>query len=126
MRLDGEPAAARDLERMANALSAYGPDRANVALAGSVGFAHVLMRMTPEDRFDRQPLRGSAGELLTADLRLDNRDEILDRLGINRTIVLPGRIRRSCSPPGKGSATTSGGRCAGRLPWRSGIRETGL
>ena len=85
MRLDGEPPASRDLERMANALSAYGPDRANVALAGPVGFAHVLMRMTPEDRFDRQPLRGSAGELLTTDLRLDNRDEILDRLGINRT-----------------------------------------
>jgi asparagine synthase (glutamine-hydrolysing) len=83
MRLDGEPAASRDLERMANALGAYGPDRTGVALAGPVGFAHVLMRMTPEDRFDRQPLRGNAGELMTADLRLDNRDEILDRLGIN-------------------------------------------
>ncbi len=85
MRLDGEPAAARDLERMANTLAAYGPDRTSVALAGAVGFAHVLMRMTPEDWFDRQPLRGNAGELMTADLRLDNRDEILDRLSISRT-----------------------------------------
>jgi asparagine synthase (glutamine-hydrolysing) len=85
MRLDGEPAASRDLERMANALAAHGPDRASVAVAGPVGFAHVLMRMTPEDRFDRQPLPGSAGELMTADLRLDNRDEILDRLGCSRT-----------------------------------------
>jgi asparagine synthase (glutamine-hydrolysing) len=85
LNFDGAPVARRDLERMANALAAYGPDRMDVAVAGPVGFAHVLMRTTPEDRFDQQPLRGAGGALMTADLRLDNRDEMLDRLGIGRT-----------------------------------------
>ncbi len=40
------------------------------------------MRMTPEDRFDRQPWRGASGAIITADLRLDNRDEVLARLGM--------------------------------------------
>jgi len=84
LNFDGAPVARRDLERMANALAAYGPDRADVAVAGPVGFAHTLMRTTPEDRFDQQPLRGAGGVLLAADLRLDNRDEMLDRLGIGR------------------------------------------
>jgi asparagine synthase (glutamine-hydrolysing) len=88
LHFTGEPAARRDLERMANALSAYGPDRTGVAVAGSVGLAHVLMRTTPEDQFEQQPLRGASGVLMTADLRLDNRDDILDRLGINRTDAL--------------------------------------
>ena len=35
------------------------------------------MRMTPEDQFDRQPWQGASGALITADIRLDNRDEVL-------------------------------------------------
>jgi len=83
LNLDGQPVARRDLERMANALASYGPDQSEILVAGAVGFAHALMRMTPEDRFERQPMRGATGVLMTADLRLDNRDEILDRLGVS-------------------------------------------
>jgi asparagine synthase (glutamine-hydrolysing) len=39
------------------------------------------MRMTPEDRFDRQPWRGASGAVIAADLRLDNRDDVLTRIG---------------------------------------------
>jgi asparagine synthase (glutamine-hydrolysing) len=46
------------------------------------------MRMTPEDQFDRQPWQGASGALITADLRLDNRDEVLERIGI-----VPGEAR---------------------------------
>lgn len=81
LRFDDVPVARRDLERMAGALRAHGPDRTEVMTAGAVGLAHVLMRMTPEDSFDRQPWRGPSGAVITADLRLDNRDEILARLG---------------------------------------------
>src|SRR5437763_5980352 len=55
LRFDGQPVARRDLERMANALKIHGPDRSDVIVTGSVGLVHVLMRMTPEDQFDRQP-----------------------------------------------------------------------
>jgi asparagine synthase (glutamine-hydrolysing) len=82
LRLDGQPIARRDLERMANALRPHGPDRSDVAIDGPVGLVHVLMRMTPEDRFERQPWRGPSGALITADLRLDNRDDLVARLGV--------------------------------------------
>jgi len=82
VRFDGQSAAARQIERMANALRGYGPDRLDVTVAGPAGLAHLLMRTTPEDQFERQPLRGKAGIVLAADLRLDNRDELLERLGI--------------------------------------------
>jgi asparagine synthase (glutamine-hydrolysing) len=45
------------------------------------------MRMTPEDRFDRQPLRAPSGALITADARLDNRDDLLSRLGTAREMA---------------------------------------
>lgn len=79
LRFDGQVVARRDLERMANALQ--GPDRSEITIAGSIGLVHVLMRMTPEDRFDRQPWRGASGAVITADLRLDNRDDVLARIG---------------------------------------------
>jgi asparagine synthase (glutamine-hydrolysing) len=82
LRLGGEPVARRDLERMANALRPHGPDRAEVTVAGNIGLVHVLMRMTPEDQLDRQPWRGPSGAVITADVRLDNRDDVLARLGI--------------------------------------------
>ena len=82
LRFDGRPVTRHALERAANALRQYGPDRADIATADGIGFVNVLMRMTPEDRFDRQPLRGGSGVMLTADLRLDNRDDLVARIGV--------------------------------------------
>ena len=84
LRFDGRPVSRHELERAANALRQYGPDRSDTIASGSIGLVHVLMRMLPEDRFDRQPLRGASGSLITADLRLDNRDDVLARIGIAR------------------------------------------
>ena len=50
--------------------------------ARAIGLVHVLMRMTPEDQFDRQPWQGESGALITADIRLDNRDDVLARIGV--------------------------------------------
>src|ERR1700684_4600678 len=88
LRFDGGPVTRRSLERAANALRQYGPDRADTAVADGIGLVHVLMRMTPEDQFDRQPWQGASGALITADVRLDNRDEVLERIG-----VMPGEAR---------------------------------
>jgi asparagine synthase (glutamine-hydrolysing) len=82
LRFDGRTVARHHLERAANALGQYGPDRSEIFAGGTVGLAHVLMRMTPEDRFDRQPWRGVSGSLITADVRLDNRDDVLMRIGV--------------------------------------------
>ena len=82
LRFDGRPVRHHGLERAANALAQHGPDRSAVLAAGEIGLVHVLMRMTPEDRFDHQPERGRSGALISADLRLDNRDELIERMGV--------------------------------------------
>jgi asparagine synthase (glutamine-hydrolysing) len=82
LHFDGRSVSERDLDRAANALRQHGPDRSGIAMSGSVGLAHVLMRMTPEDRFDRQPWQSERGSLITADVRLDNRDDVLARVAI--------------------------------------------
>lgn len=77
---DDRSANRHELERVANALRQYGPDHSGVVASGGVGLVHALMRMTAEDSFDRQPWRGASGSLITADLRIDNRDEVLGRI----------------------------------------------
>ena len=83
LRFDQRPVARGDLERMASSLRMHGPDRVGVVSALGIGLAHVLMRMTPEDQFDRQPWRGASGAIISADLRLDNRDDVIARLGVS-------------------------------------------
>jgi len=82
LRFDGRPVGRRDLERAANALRQYGPDRFEIATQEGLGFVHTLMRMTPEDQFDRQPWRSARGLLITADVRLDNRVDMLERIDV--------------------------------------------
>ena len=82
LRFDGGTVTRHGLERVANALRQHGPDRADVTVADGIGLAHVLMRMTPEDQFDRQPWQGGSGAMITADVRLDNRDEMLGQIGV--------------------------------------------
>ncbi|MFZ0027330.1 MAG: hypothetical protein WAK72_14190, partial [Pseudolabrys sp.] len=84
VRFDGRSVMRRELERVANGLSQYGPDRVETIAKENCGLAHALMRMTPEDRFDRQPYQSARGSVITADLRLDNRDELLARTGISQ------------------------------------------
>jgi asparagine synthase (glutamine-hydrolysing) len=58
----------------------FGPHDLSSRAAGDVAVGRCLFRMLPEDRFDRQPVED--GELLlVADLRIDNREEILAALG---------------------------------------------
>ncbi len=82
LRFDGAPVGRRDLERVANVLQPHGPDRSEISVADGIGLVHVLMRITPEDRFDGQPWRGASGATITADLRLDNRADVLALLGV--------------------------------------------
>jgi asparagine synthase (glutamine-hydrolysing) len=84
IRFDSRPVMRRDLERTANALTQYGPDRFDILAKEGIGLVHALMRTTPEDRFDRQPHQGASGAIITADARLDNRDELSERIGIAR------------------------------------------
>jgi asparagine synthase (glutamine-hydrolysing) len=74
---------AEECGRMLSALTLYGPDGRSHRQAGPIALGRTMMRLLPEDVFDRQPLLGKAGRLmLVADLRLDNRDDLTAALGI--------------------------------------------
>lgn len=69
--------------KMANAQRAYGPHKVSVLGKDGAAFGHNLFQLLPEDVFDAQPLVGGEGRFfLTADIRLDNRSEILALLGV--------------------------------------------
>lgn len=69
---------------MLRAQRIYGPHAVGHWDGGFVALGRSLFRLLPEDRFDRQPLAGPDGNtVLVADLRLDNRDDLMAVLGIS-------------------------------------------
>src|SRR5262249_47554498 len=83
-RFDGRPDTAENCARMLAVQKLYGPDHGAQWLDNSVALGRRLMRVLPEDVFDRQPLIGGEGRyVLVADVRLDNRDELTDALRIS-------------------------------------------
>jgi asparagine synthase (glutamine-hydrolysing) len=66
-------------------LSAFGRDESAVSAVGETGgiaLGRALYKLLPEDDRDRQPLVSDDGRFaMVADIRLDNREELLDRLG---------------------------------------------
>ncbi len=80
---NGNPIARDRVERIQRAQVFYGPDHAAQWNGGAVALARHLLRLLPEDRFDRQPLTGGGGRfVLVADVRLDNREELAEGLGL--------------------------------------------
>src|SRR4051794_21691698 len=82
-RVDGRPDAAEGCARILAGQKLYGPHASAQWSNGDVAFGRQLMRMLPEDAFDRQPLIGGGGRyVLVADVRLDNRSELSEALRI--------------------------------------------
>jgi asparagine synthase (glutamine-hydrolysing) len=80
-RLESAPALEVELRAMTAILEQRGPDRTGLWIDGPTGFGHTLLATTPELQFEGQPFRhAETGCLITADVRLDNRDELLHAL----------------------------------------------
>jgi asparagine synthase (glutamine-hydrolysing) len=80
---DGAPVLRGELTDMASLLERRGPDGTGLWNAGSTSLGHTLLATTPELLFERQPLRDpETGCVITADVRLDNRDELIAALGL--------------------------------------------
>jgi asparagine synthase (glutamine-hydrolysing) len=74
----------KDLERMIDKLAHRGPDRADQWIKGCVGLGHRLLWTTPESLLETQPEIDPTGNLvITADARIDNRDELIAGLAID-------------------------------------------
>jgi asparagine synthase (glutamine-hydrolysing) len=80
--LDGSAVPRADIERMANVLKPYGPDRQEIVTHGHAAFVSCLHHLTPEDRFERQPLVVADRFVTLFDGRIDNREELGEALGI--------------------------------------------
>jgi asparagine synthase (glutamine-hydrolysing) len=92
--LDGRSVELADLERMVDNLTHRGVDGVGIWNQGSVGFGHRMLWTTPESLKERLPLTSTCGSLvLTADARIDNRDELMIALGVDRS--RPGEVADS-------------------------------
>src|SRR5262249_23370740 len=82
MSLDGSAVPESEIERMANVLKPYGPDRQKILMRGGAAFVFCLYQLTPEDLFERQPLLLADRFVILFDGRIDNRSELSEALGI--------------------------------------------
>jgi asparagine synthase (glutamine-hydrolysing) len=88
LHTDGKPVAPVDLARMNSALVKHGPDESCLWQNGSVGLGQRLMRFTPEDNFEQQPLVSRDGlRVLITDARIDNRQELSVLFGLSASDI---------------------------------------
>ena len=70
------------LERMRRANERCGPDESNNHIIGQIGMSYCAFHTTKESWLENQPYIFDHGLALTWDGRLDNREELLDRLNL--------------------------------------------
>jgi asparagine synthase (glutamine-hydrolysing) len=89
LNFDDAPIADHEMLSMAAILERRGPEGTGIWIAGCAGLGHTLLATTSELQNERQPFEDPAtGCVITADVRLDNRDELL-------SILLPARSPES-------------------------------
>ena len=76
----------RSCRRLMAAQRPYGRDDEADDSRGNVAFGRNLNRILAEDAFDRQPVSGGGGRfLLVADVRIDNREELVRQLRLEQS-----------------------------------------
>lgn len=81
--LDGQSIDRSTLERINGLLTPYGRDTQRYWHQGAAALCRTLLRTTPEDFFDQQPLvHAETGTVIVFDGRIDNRDELIKSLGL--------------------------------------------
>jgi asparagine synthase (glutamine-hydrolysing) len=84
---DGAPVDQELLERMTTSLSYRGPDAWNTWIAGPAGFGHTLLRTTFESEHEQQPCSLDGQVWITADARIDGRDDLINKLADKKCAV---------------------------------------
>jgi len=81
IHFDGKPIEPGLIEKMTSAMAHRGPDGISHLVKGSVVFGYCQFRTTPESLEEAQPLvNEDASLMLVMDGRVDNRDELKNKL----------------------------------------------
>ena len=81
---DDSPVAEADLVAMVSMCEHRGPDASGRWQQDFIGLGHSMLATTPESLLESQPFRHTeSGCVITADVRLDYRDELIDALGLS-------------------------------------------
>ncbi|HVX67434.1 MAG TPA: asparagine synthase (glutamine-hydrolyzing), partial [Bryobacteraceae bacterium] len=89
-RRDGAPAQPDQIERMSASLAHRGPNGGRCWHSGAAALAHRMLHAAPESAGEQLPFEDcAAGLAITADARLDNREELIEALGIDGGRELP-------------------------------------
>ncbi|MFW6255966.1 MAG: asparagine synthase-related protein, partial [Candidatus Sumerlaeota bacterium] len=84
VHLDRRPVDQDQLARMLANMSHRGPDGSGVWVNKHVGLGHLMFHETPESLSEQQPCANSqSGLTITADARIDNREELAGKLELN-------------------------------------------
>lgn len=82
------PTARARIRNMVASMAHRGPDGMHVDIGDDAALGHCAMHTTPEAEWERFPLRHpETGVLLTADARIDNREELIRKLDLRRDLV---------------------------------------
>lgn len=85
LRLDGRPAEAGMATPVLAAMASRGPDGSRIATDGPLALGHALNATTPEAQVEPMPLRHAESScLIAADVRLDNREELIAEFGLDQ------------------------------------------
>ena len=77
---DGRPVSRGLLRQVTDFMAYRGPDRQEIWSAGHVGFGDAMLRTTRESFDERQPLSLDGEVWITADARIDGRNELVGKL----------------------------------------------
>ncbi len=84
LQLDGRPADAGTLAGMLERLARRGPEGSGVWADGPLALGHALLATTPEALTETMPFRHApSGCVITGDIRIDNRDDLIAELGLD-------------------------------------------
>jgi asparagine synthase (glutamine-hydrolysing) len=87
LHLDGQPADRDLIESMTASLTFRGPDGQQVWTGASVAFGHSLLKTTFEAESESQPASIDGQVWITADARIDARDDLARELGLPRSAL---------------------------------------
>ena len=85
-RPQGGPVDLEAFEQMKTVMHREGFDGMETHVEDKIAMGHLMLRVSPESKYDKQPLKSSCGNyILVGHFRLDYRDELGDKLGLTQS-----------------------------------------